>query len=142
MSSGPSESPANNRDLDPVQNRGRNMEQSRNAQGAHSRSLSKASSWSVGNSEKLYLHAQRQRQYKKELKDWYDKKHSLEEQSELVFAPQLNPHSLELARKRDRTVIEHAKEYARIPRRDLDKDYVEYQKNKNECTFRPQTVKH
>lgn len=57
----------------------------------------------------------------------------------MVFQPQLNPVSLHLAQKREKNVIEHAKDYANKPRVDLDTNYVDYMKNKDQCTFKPQT---
>lgn len=77
------------------------------------------------------MHAQRQKQYKKELKEWYDKKDLLEQQHDLVFSPKLNPVSLHLAQKREKSVIEHAQDYAKASRVDLDTNYVEYMKSKD-----------
>ena len=64
------------------------------------------------NSDKLYQHAKRQKDYKKDLKAWYDQKKFIEEGEHKYFNPQLGQKTVELSKKRELNVIEHAKEYA------------------------------
>lgn len=87
------------------------------------------------------MHAKRQEEYKKDLKAWYDQKKSIEENESKFFNPTLNPKTIELSKKRDMNVIEHAREYAKQQRVDLDTNTVEYLKSMDECTFKPHTKK-
>ena len=75
------------------------------------------------------MHAERQKQYRLELKEWYDKKNSIENEADLIFTPQINPKSQILAQKRDKTVYDYAKDYSRTQRSDIDTNTVDYLKN-------------
>lgn len=88
---------------------------------------------SVPRTDIMYGYAEKYTQHKNELKEVYrDNSHD-----QFKYQPQLNPKSLRLARDSsfsDRTMKQYMTKHKRV---DRDPVQIEFDKNKDECTFKP-----